>query len=106
MTEKLPAVDCTDWCERGDGHTNVTHPADQYCSSEHRVVTLSRYPLLEVSSGARIRDYAVAVLHRDAGAASTHVSVAHNDLCAFELSPGEARRLGSALLRLAATAGA
>ena len=99
-------IECTDWCEGSDEHTDVPHPDDSYCSSEHRVVTLSRYPLLEVSLDARIRDYAVAVPHPDAGAASTHVLVAHNDLGAFELSPGEGKRLGSVLLRLAAMVGA
>jgi hypothetical protein len=58
-----------------------------------------------VGASTSLRDYLTAQLHRDAGAATVHVSVAHNDLSAFELSPDEARRLGSALLRLAETAG-
>ena len=102
----LPPVGCTAWCRKGDGHTDARHPDDQYCCSEERVVRLSHHPLLEVGASTRIPDQLTAQLHRDAGAATAHVSVAHNDLTAFELSPDEARQLGSALLRLAATAGA
>jgi len=105
-TEKLPPVVCTAWCTEGDGRTDAIHPDDQYCCSEERVVSLSHHPLLEVGASPSIRDHLTAQLHREAGAAIAHVWVAHNDLSVFQLSPDEARRLGSALLRLAATAGA
>ncbi len=102
----LPPVGCTTWCWKGDGHTDAKHPDDQYCFSQERVVTLSHHPLLEVGASTRIPDHVTAQLHRDAGAAIAHVSVTYNDLSAFQLSPDEARQLGSALLRLAKTAGA
>jgi hypothetical protein len=105
LSQTLPPVECTSWCRKGDGHTDAKHPDDQYCSSQQRVVTLSHHPLLEVGASTSIRDVLTAQLHRDAGAATAHVSVAHNDLSTLELSPDEARRLGSALLRLAETAG-
>ena len=95
----VPPVVCTNWCRKGDGHTDAEHPDDQYCCSEERVVLLSHHPLLEVGASTSIRDHLTAQLHRDAGAATGHVSVAHNDLSAFEISPDEARQLGSALLR-------
>jgi len=105
-TGKLPAVDCTDWCERGDGHSNVSHPEAQYCVSEGRSVTLSRHPLLSFDDGSRLRDTLTAVLYRDSGAATAHVVLSRSDFSAFELSLSEAKQLGSALLRLANTAGA
>ena len=43
ITEKLSAVDCTDWCECGDGHSTVSHPEAQFCASEGRSVILSRH---------------------------------------------------------------
>jgi hypothetical protein len=101
----LPPVECTNWCRKGDGHTDAEHPDDQYCCSEERVVLLSHHPLLEVGASTSIRDHLTAQLHRDAGAAIAHVSVTYNDLNGFEISPDEARQLGSALLRLAETAG-
>jgi hypothetical protein len=104
-SQTLPPVECTNWCRKGDGHTDAKHPDDQYCFSQERVVTLSHHSLLEVGASTRIPDHLTAQLHRDAGAAIAHVSVTHNDLSAFELLPDEARRLGSALLRLAETAG-
>ncbi len=104
-SQTLPPVRCTNWCRKGDGHTDAKHPDDQYCCGEERVVTLTHHPLLEVGASTSIRDHLTAQLHRDAGAAIAHFSVAHNDLSAFELWPDEARRLGSALLRLAETAG-
>jgi hypothetical protein len=104
-SQTLPPVVCTNWCRKGDGHTDAKHPDDQYCFSQERVVTLSHHPLLEVGASTRIPDHVTAQLHRDAGAAIAHVSVTYNDLSAFELSPDEARRFGSALLRLAETAG-
>ena len=102
----LPPVGCTPWCGKGDGHTGAVHPDHQCCCSQERVVLLSPHPLLEVGASRSLRDYLTAQLHRDAGAATAHVLVAHNDLSAFQLSPDEARQLGSALLRLAKTAGA
>jgi len=105
-SQTLPPVVCPDWCRKGDGHTDAEHPDGQYCCSEEHVVLLFHHPLLEVGASTSIRDHLTAQLHREAGAAIAHVSVAHNDLSAFELSPDEARQLGSALLRLAATAGA
>jgi len=101
----LPSVECTNWCRKGGGHTDAKHPDDQYCCSEERVVLLSHHPLLEVGASTNVRDHLAAQLHREAGVAIVHVSVAHNDLSAFEMSPDEARQLGSALLRLAETAG-
>jgi hypothetical protein len=97
---------CPNWCRKGVGHTDAEHPDGQYCCSEERVVLLFHHPLLEVGPSTSIRDHLTAQLHREAGAAIAHVWVAHNDLSVFQLSPDEARRLGSALLRLAATAGA
>ncbi len=104
-SQTLPPGGCTAWCRKGAGHTGVIHPDGQYCSSQERVVTLTHHPLLEVGASTRSLDHLTAQLHRDAGAATVHVSVAHNDLSAFELSPDEARRLGTALFRLAETAG-
>ncbi len=101
----LPPVGCTTWCRKGDGHTDAEHPDAQYCCSQERVVTVSHHPLLEVGASRKIPDHFTAQLHRDAGAAIAHVSVTYNDLSAFQLSPDEARRLGSALLWLAETAG-
>ena len=102
----LPPAGCTTWCRKGDGHTDAEHPDGQYCCSEEHVVLLFHHPLLEVGASTSMRDYLTAQLHRDAGAATAHVSVTYNDLNAFQLSPDEARQLGSALLRLAKTAGA
>ena len=104
-SQTLPPVVCPDWCRKGDGHTDAEHPDGQYCCSEERVVLLSHHPLLEVGASPSIPDHLAAQLHRDAGATTAQVSVTHNDLSAFELSPDEARQLGSALLRLAETAG-
>ena len=105
-SQTLPPVVCPNWCRKGDGHTDAEHPDGQYCCSEERVVPLSHHPLLEVGASTSNRDHLTAQLYRDAGAAIAHVSVAYNDLSAFQLSPDEARQLGSALLRLAKTAGA
>src|SRR4051794_35030297 len=32
--ETLPAVECTPWCEHGDGHTDAMFPEDQWCSGQ------------------------------------------------------------------------
>jgi len=106
-SQTLPPDECSSWCRRskkGDGHTYGKHLDGQDCCSQGRVVTLSHQPVLEVGARTRIHDHLTAHVHRDAGAANAYVSVAHNDLSAFDLSPDEARQL-STLLRHAKTAG-
>jgi hypothetical protein len=104
--EILPAVDCADWCERGDGHTNVTHPDDQYCHSEAVTVPLSRYSLLTYGANYRVRDYVTGVVYREAGASAAHVALSHHGETMIELSTEEAKQLGTALLNFAKTASA
>jgi hypothetical protein len=42
VSETLPAVQCAPWCQEGDGHPNVGHVDDQWCTSVSLNVNLSR----------------------------------------------------------------
>ena len=100
ISETLPLVKCASWCEDGDGHPAVTHPDDQFCSSEPREVTLSRYPLIEVAEGRLRRDYLEAHLYQDNGAVSAHVQLAQSGAVLITLSIDEAEQLAAALSAL------
>jgi hypothetical protein len=45
ITETLPAVECTPWCEDGAGHSDAWHPGDQWCRGPLYVVKMTRMPL-------------------------------------------------------------
>jgi len=99
MEDTSPAVDCADWCKEGDGHADA-HDG-QLCSSDSLTALLSRYPLLGVGKGARVRDHLIGTLHLEAGASSPHVVVSHNATMMIDLSLEDAARLAVVLLTLA-----
>jgi hypothetical protein len=45
ITETLPAVRCTSWCEDGSGHTDAWPPDNQWCYGPLYVVKLTRMPM-------------------------------------------------------------
>ena len=99
-SETLPPVQCTSWCDKGDGHTDADHPDDQFCVGEARRVGLTRYPLIEYDKDTRIRDYVDGQLYRMAGAVSTHIQLDRSGTPLIELTIAEAEHLANDLLEL------
>jgi hypothetical protein len=104
MTDRLPAVECANWCKHPDGHTDANDPADQNCESPSRTIPLSRHPTLIAGAEPPIRDHLVGLLKRQADASEPHIMVKHNDAMLIDLSVEDARRLASELLTLAEAA--
>jgi hypothetical protein len=46
-SETLPAVECTSWCQDGDGHTDAYCLQDQVCCGARYSVKLTREALIE-----------------------------------------------------------
>jgi hypothetical protein len=65
VRETLPPVECTPWCEVGDGHTAERFPEDQRCTAETREVFLSRRPLVDMGEGKRQQDSVCVYLGRE-----------------------------------------
>jgi hypothetical protein len=70
----LPPIQCTPWCEQGDGHPNEVHPLEQYCASETVHVRLTRENPIE----GHLDDVSAYLVH-DRFEAEPHVTVGHND---------------------------
>lgn len=104
IREGLPVVACRAWCEYGDGHPGESHPDDQWCGSEPERVTLTREPLVEVDSDTWALDDMRAYVMQGKYEAEPRVHLGRGESHGVYLTPGEARALGEALVRLADTA--
>lgn len=99
----LPLVACKTWCEDGDGHPGALHPEDQWCGSEPVRVTLTRAPLVELDAGEYALDDLRAYLMQDQYEVEPRIHLGRGESYGVYLTPGEARALGEALVRLADT---
>lgn len=101
----LPPVECTSWCQDGNGHTTAWHPQDQACMSEtQRVSLLRQEPLTGFSDGSTMLDYLSAYLIRERFENEAFVQLGHNDQSVASLTQDEALELGQTLIALVETA--
>lgn len=49
--QTIPPVECTPWCEYGDGHIDATEQGDQVCYSHPTEFELISYPMIELFGG-------------------------------------------------------
>jgi hypothetical protein len=66
ITETLPAIACTPWCENGKGHTDAWHPDDQVCFGTRHIVRFTREALLHDGDHERRLDTLEFYLAREA----------------------------------------
>ncbi len=102
MQRGLPLVPCAPWCEDHDGHPRDRSVQDQCCFSEDSTVGLTLEPLLHDEPSKPMLDYMSAYLAKYALHAAPHVHLGRNQRTGVQLTLDEARRLGEALIDLAA----
>ena|SRR5215210_3347429 len=104
LTDTLPPVDCTPWCQAGDGHTSTTHQNDQWCFSEARRIDLGAMPLNTFNGEPEGRQTIDAYLAREHNARTATIEVCHNESTAIIYTPAEALEHARHLTELAMVA--
>ena len=102
--ETLPAVECTPWCQYGDGHVDAIHPDDQHCWSSHNVVSLPSGPIVNPGKAWAHRDGLDLYLGKRATHVAASLHVEHYSAKGAEilkLTRSEALALSDALRELA-----
>lgn len=90
VRETVPRIECTAWCEVGDGHPSEIFAEDQWCRSvsAHTLVSLEDPEVMQ--DGSRQPAQSSVYASQDPGEAAHVVVVNHQDR-AMRLTPDEAR---------------
>ena len=75
----LPPVDCTDWCQSEDQHTDALHVDDQYCMSDAARIHLTAEKLVEYDKGSYGLGFLETYMVREAYSTRTLFRVVHNE---------------------------
>jgi hypothetical protein len=102
ISETLPAVECTPWCEDGTGHTDAWHPDDQWCYGPSRTVTLSRMPLQTFEEHKWLDNIRVYLARERDGRPYLHLG--RDDLAGVKMDLNEVRELRDTLTDILRTA--
>ena len=102
MNETLPAVRCAAWCEDGTGHTQATHPDDQWCHSDDHVVKLTRMPVLTFGEHKWLDNIRVYLARERDGRPYMHLG--RDDKAGVQMELNEVRELREALTDILRTA--
>lgn len=101
-SETLPPVQCTSWCDSGDGHTDAKDVQDQQCYGPAERVTLTRESMACMSADGDewALEYVQVYLERAEGSVHTLVSLGKGERPTFQLTLAEAEQLAVAVLEL------